>query len=154
MRAVTRIEELRALVGQELGVGPWLVMTQDRVNAFAEVTGDDQFIHVDPVRAAKTQFGGTIVHGFLTLSLLPLLARGREGIAIDLNPAIAVNYGLNKVRFVLPVRVGRSVRLRTDLLSVEDVSPRVYQVIYRQTVEVAGEQKPAMVAESITRLYL
>jgi acyl dehydratase len=90
---------------------------------------------VDPARAAATPFGGTIAHGFLTLSLLPLLAREREGVRVDLRPRMGVNYGLNRVRFVAPVRVGRRVRLRTELLAVDEVSERVYQLTQRQTVE-------------------
>jgi acyl dehydratase len=153
-RTVETIEELKSLVGQELGVGPWLEVTQERVNAFADVTGDHQFIHVDPERAAKTPFGGTIAHGFLTLSLLPMLGRDRDGVRVDLHPKMMINYGLNKVRFISPVRVGKRIRMRTKLLSVDEVSPNVYQTIYQQTVEIEGEERPAMVAESIGRAYL
>ena len=153
-RTVTTIPELRELVGQELGVGPWLAITQERVNAFADVTGDHQYIHVDPERAARTPFGGTIAHGFLTLSLMPLLARERDGVRLDLRPKMGVNYGLNRVRFVAPVRVGGRIRLRTKLLGVEDVGPGVYQLVYQQTVEIEGEARPALVAEAIGRLYL
>lgn len=153
-RTVTTVEELKALVGQELGVGPWLEITQERVDAFADVTGDHQYIHVDPERAAKTPFGGTIAHGFLTLSLLPLLGRDREGIRVDLHPKMGVNYGLNRVRFVAPVRVGKRVRLRTTLLALDLVAPSVYQLTQQQTVEIEGEARPAMVAESIGRAYL
>jgi acyl dehydratase len=153
-RTVETIEELKSLVGQELGVGPWLEVTQERVNAFADVTGDHQFIHVDPERAAKTPFGGTIAHGFLTLSLLPMLGRDRDGVRVDLHPKMMINYGLNRVRFISPVRVGKRIRMRTKLLSVDEVSPNVYQTIYQQTVEIEGEERPAMVAESIGRAYL
>jgi acyl dehydratase len=153
-RTVETVEDLKALVGQELGVGPWLEITQERVNAFADVTGDHQFIHVDPERAAKTPFGGTVAHGFLTLSLLPTLGRDRDGVRVDLHPKMVVNYGLNRVRFVSPVRVGKRIRMRTKLLSVDEVSPNVYQTIYQQTVEIEGEERPAMVAESIGRTYL
>ncbi len=153
-RTVTTIDELKTLVGQELGVGPWLEMTQERVDAFADVTGDYQYIHVDPERAAKTPFGGTIAHGFLTLSLLPLLGREREGIRVDLRPKMGLNYGLNRVRFVAPVCVGNRIRLRTRLLAVDEVAPSVYQLTQQQTVEIEGEARPAMVAESIGRAYL
>jgi acyl dehydratase len=153
-RTVETIEDLKALVGQELGTGPWLEVTQERVNAFADVTGDHQYIHVDPARAAVTPFGGTIAHGFLTLSLLPLLGRERDGVRIDLRPRMGVNYGLNRVRFVAPVRVGTRIRLRTVLLTVDEVEPKVYQMTYRQTVEIEGEARPAMVAETIGRQYL
>lgn len=153
-RTVETVEALKGLVGRELGVGPWLEITQERVNAFADVTGDHQYIHVDPARAAATPFGGTIAHGFLTLSLLPLLGREREGIRVDLHPRMGVNYGLNRVRFVAPVRVGTRVRLRTTLLAVEEVAPKVYQLTQQQTVEIEGEARPAMVAETIGRAYL
>ena len=153
-RTVETIEELKELVGQELGVGRWLEMTQERVDAFADATGDHQWIHVDPERAAKTPFGGTIAHGFLTLSLLPLLRREWEGIRVDLHPKMGINYGLNRVRFISPVRVGRRIRLRTRLLGVEDVAPDILQVTYQQTIEIEGEERPAMVAESIGRQYL
>ena len=153
-RTVETIEELRELVGQELGTGRWLEMTQERVDAFADATGDHQWIHVDPERAAKTPFGGTIAHGFLTLSLLPLLRREWEGIRVDLHPKMGINYGLNRVRFISPVRVGRRIRLRTRLLGVEDVATDILQVTYQQTIEIEGEERPAMVAESIGRQYL
>src|SRR5215217_453801 len=121
-RTVETIDELRELVGKELGAGPWVEITQDRVSAFAEATGDDQFIHVDPERAAKTAFGCTIAHGYLTLSMLPFLGRDREGIRVDLNQKMLVNYGLNRVRFVSPVIVGSRIRLRSVLKAVDEVS--------------------------------
>jgi acyl dehydratase len=124
------------------------------VNAFADVTGDHQYIHVDPERAAKTPFGGPIAHGFLTLSLLPMLGRDREGVKVDLRPKMAVNYGLNRVRFPAPVPVGKRIRMRSKLLSVDDVGQNIYQMVYQQTVEVEGGEKPAMVAEAISRIYL
>ncbi len=153
-RVVRTVEELRGLVGAEVGVGPWTEITQERVDGFAEVTGDQQFIHVDPERAAKTLFGGTIAHGYLTLSMLPLLSQGREGVRLDVRPRMAVNYGLNRVRFVSPVRVGRRVRLRTTLLGVDELSGGVVQLTQSQVVEIEGEGKPALVAETLTRLYL
>ena len=153
-RTVKTIDELRGLVGEELGIGDWLEITQERVDAFAEVTGDHQFIHVDPARAAATPLGGTVAHGFLTLSLLPLLRRAWDGVKVDLQPKMALNYGLNKVRFISPVRVGKRVRLRTRLLALEEVAPNVHQMISQQTVEIEGAERPAMVAESISRLYL
>jgi acyl dehydratase len=153
-RTVETVEDLKGLVGQELGVGPWLLVTQERVNAFADVTGDHQYIHVDPARAAATPFGGTIAHGFLTLSLLPLLGRERDGVRIDLKAKMGVNYGLNRVRFVAPVRIGKRIRLRTVLAALDEVEPKVYQMTYRHTIEIEGEAKPAMVAEAIGRQYL
>ena len=153
-RTVETVDELKALVGQELGVGAWLDITQDRINAFADVTEDHQFIHVDPERAAKTPFGTTIAHGFLTLSLIPALGHGRDGVKINLNSKMAVNYGLNRVRFVSPVKVGSRVRMRTTLQAVDEVSPGVIQLTQTQTVEIEGGDRPALVAESLTRLYL
>jgi len=154
IRTIESIDELKTLVGQELGVGDWLDVTQDRINAFADVTEDHQFIHVDPERAAKTPFGTTIAHGFLTLSLLPALGRGREGVKVDLHPKMVVNYGLNRVRFISPVKVGSRIRMRTTLQSVDEVSPNVYQLTHLQTVEIEDGDRPAMVAESLTRTYL
>ena len=153
-RTVETVDELKQLVGQELGVGEWLEITQDRVNAFADVTGDHQWIHVDTERAAKSDLGGTIAHGFLTLSLVPGLRQNWQGIRVDLHPKMGINYGLNKVRFISPVRVGKRIRLRSRLMSVEEVAPNVYQMLYQQTVEIEGEERPAMVAESISRQYL
>jgi acyl dehydratase len=153
-RTVETIEELETLIGADLGAGPWLEVTQARVDAFADVTSDHQYIHVDPDRAARTPFGGTIAHGYLTLSLLPLLGREREGVQVKLPVRMGINYGLNRVRFVAPVRVGKRIRLRTVLLGVDPVAPDVYQLTYRQTVEIEGEERPAMVAETIGRAYL
>src|SRR5918911_631509 len=100
-RTIATIDELRELVGSELGYGDWFEVTQDRVDAFADVTGDHQWIHVDPERAAKTPFGGTIAHGFLTLSLLPLLRQQPwHGLKVDLHAKMGINYGLNRVRFI------------------------------------------------------
>jgi len=151
---VETIDQLRPYVGQELGVGAWLEITQDRVNQFADVTGDHQFIHVDVERAAQTPIGGTIAHGFLTLSLLPFLGRDRDGVKVDLHPKMVLNYGLNRVRFVSPVKVGARIRMRSALQAVDEVSPGVYQLTYGQTVEIEGAERPAMVAESLVRVYL
>jgi acyl dehydratase len=151
---IETIDELKELVGQELGVGGWFEITQERVDAFAEVTGDHQWIHVDPARAASTPFGGTIAHGLLTLSIQSLLRREWEGVHVDLHPKMGINYGLNRVRFISPVRVGKRVRLRTKLLTVDEAGPDAYQMTYQQTVEIEGGERPAMVAETIVRLYL
>ncbi len=153
-RTIETVDELRELVGQELGVGRWVEITQERVDAFADATDDHQFIHVDPERAAKTPFGGTIAHGYLTLALLPMLGREREGEQVDLKPKMLVNYGMNRVRFVAPVRVGSRIRLRTVLQAVEEISSNVYQLTYGQTVEIEGGERPALVAETLTRVYL
>jgi acyl dehydratase len=153
-RTISTLDDLKAFIGQELGVGDWVEITQDRVNAFADVTGDHQYIHVDPERAKQTPFGTTIAHGFLTLSLLPSLRQNWQGAKVDLKPKMAINYGLNRVRFISPVKVGKRIRLRSRLLNVEEVSPNVYQLTYQQTIEIEGEERPAMVAESLGRQYL
>ncbi|HEV2122757.1 MAG TPA: MaoC family dehydratase [Chloroflexota bacterium] len=165
---VTNVESLRALAGQEIGVSQWLLITQEMVDAFAHVTGDHQYIHVDPERAAQTIFGGTIAHGYLTLALLPRLTRERGGVQIDLGARMTVNYGSNRVRFPGPVHVGKRIRLRTKVLAVEEVSasgagtagdaggqrPGAIQVTWQQTVEVEGGDRPGMVAETLTRYYV
>jgi acyl dehydratase len=154
-QTVSTIDELKAMVGQEMGVSEWVEMTQDRVDTFADVTGDHQWIHVDVERAKASPLGGPIAHGFLTLSMLPALRQqGWEGVSVNLKPKMALNYGLNRVRFISPVHVGKRIRLRSKLLSVEEVQPNVYQMVSQQTVEIEGQEKPAMVAESIGRTYL
>lgn len=153
-RTVETIDELQTLVGQELGVSPWLEMTRERINTFADVTGDRQFIHVDPKRAAKRPFGTTVAHGYLTLSLLPMLGGTREGIKVDLHQKMVVNYGSNRVRFVSPVKVGARIRLRSTLQAVDEVSPGIYQVTNLHTIDIEGEVRPALVSESLTRYYL
>jgi len=161
-KVVRTVAELRELVGQELGVSPWMEMTQELVNAFADLTGDQQYIHVDPQRAAATMFGGTVAHGYLTLSLVPMLARQRDGPRLELGERMTVNYGLNRVRFPGPVRVGVRIRLRTKLLNVEEIEPgagpdgrpRAVQLTYLHTIEVEGAARPGLVAECLTRLYL
>jgi acyl dehydratase len=149
---VTTLDQLKGLVGQELGVGQWFEVTQEQVNQFADVTGDHQFIHVDPERAKGTPYGGTIAHGYLTLSLM--LQRERDGVQIQLPMKMAVNYGLNRVRFPNAVKVGKRIRSRTKVVGVEEVSPGVVQLTQEVTSEVEGESKPAMVAESLGRFYL
>src|SRR4029078_5520607 len=135
------------------GLGQWFTMDQERVNQFAELTGDDQYIHVDPERAAKTPFGGTIAHGYLTLSLQPLLGRDREGVKMEIPSKMVVNMGTNRVRFPGPVHVGQRVRLPTRLLSVDEGENYV-EIVNQQTVEVEGAERPGMVAETVSRLYL
>jgi acyl dehydratase len=152
-RIVTSVAELKTLIGQEVGVSDWLEITQERVNAFADATGDHQYIHVDPERARQTFFGGTVAHGYLTLSLLPLLSQSRPGVKVQLGGKMGVNYGLNKVRFPAPVRVGKRIRLRSTLLAVEEIGDRAVQTIYNQVIEVEGEDRPACVAETISRVY-
>jgi acyl dehydratase len=144
------LDELRQQVGQETRVGDWHLVTQAEVNAFADATGDHQYIHVDPERAKATPFGGTIAHGYYTLSI----ARRLLGPGPELASKMGVNYGLNRVRFPAPVPVGSRIRAHSKLLSVEEVQPNVIQLVQEISVEVEGQPKPAMVAESITRSYL
>lgn len=149
------IDFMRPQLGQEIHVGPWLTITQERIDRFAEVTGDLQWIHTDPERAAKdSPYGATIAHGFLTLSLLPYLTESNHPDFFAKNyPGMKyrVNYGTNKVRFPAPVRVGARLRAHTVLVSAEPVGEMV-QVIYQITVEIEGEGKPACVAEFVARL--
>jgi acyl dehydratase len=152
---ITSVDELKQFVGKETRVGDWHTVTQEEINAFADATGDHQWIHVDPERAKTGPFGGTIAHGFWTLSAAPFIMRnGGEGVQIRLPSRLGINYGLNRVRFIAPVHVGKRIRARAKLLSVEEVQPNVVQQISEITVEIEGEAKPAMVAESVTRSYL
>lgn len=147
------LDEVRATVGQEVCVTDWLAIGQDRIDKFAEATGDYQWIHVDPVRAATASpYGGTIAHGFLTLSLL---GKWYEDYLSDAMPFcdIGLNYGLNKVRFTQPVRVGSRVRARFALAKFEAIEGGM-QLTYTVTVEIDGVAKPACIAESVVRRYL
>jgi acyl dehydratase len=148
MRTFTTIEELEAAVGQELGASDWLEIDQGRVDLFADATDDHQWIHVDQGRAAAGPFGGTIAHGYLTLSLIPMLSS--QVFAVE-TPGPRLNYGLNKVRFPMPVRVGARVRARATLVSLTDV-PAGKQLTVAYTIEVEGESKPACVAETVVLL--
>ncbi|HEU0264448.1 MAG TPA: MaoC family dehydratase [Geobacterales bacterium] len=148
-------ELLQSKLGSELHVGPWLLMDQERINRFAEVTGDQQWIHTDPERARRdSPYGATVAHGFLTLSLLPFLTESNHPEYFQRNyPGmhLRVNYGLNRVRFPAPVLVGSRIRARTVLLETELIPPWL-QIIYRITVDIEGADKPACVAEFIARL--
>jgi acyl dehydratase len=148
MITVNGMDELKAAVGQE-AVSDWHTVTQDEINRFAEVTGDDNWIHLDVERAKQTPFGGTIAHGYYTLSLGPMFSYGlfkAEGFAFG------VNYGTNKVRFPAPMPVGEKVRLRLRLESVDDV-PGGAQIVINQTFEREGGDKPVCVCESLSRVY-
>jgi acyl dehydratase len=151
---ISSVHELKQLVGQETRVGDWFEVTQDRVNAFADATGDHQWIHVDVERAKNGPFGVTIAHGLLTLSVSSLLFQNSQGVKLDLKPKMGINYGYNRIRFPAPVPVGTRIRGHTKLLSVEEVQPGVIQQVQELTVEVEGSSKPAMVAEQVTRMYL
>ena len=147
MRMVESPEALRALIGQELGVSDWLEVTQDLIDRFAEVTGDHQWIHVDVERAKREMPGGkTIAHGYLLLSLLPKLGAGIYKLAW---PTRSINYGSDKVRIVNPVKAGARIRLRQSLVAVEDGAPGAHRITVRQTLEIEGEAKPAMIADTI-----
>ena len=139
------LDEIRARVGGEVGVSSWLTIGQDRIDTFADATEDHQFIHVDPEAAAKTPFGGTIAHGFLSLSLLSRM--GAEAMLIPEGLKMAVNYGLDRVRFLAPVRSGKRVRGRFILDSVEEKAPGQWLMRHNITVEIDGEQKPALTAQ-------
>jgi acyl dehydratase len=144
-------DELVKAVGTQLGASEWLTIDQDRINVFAYATGDHQWIHVDPERAAQGPFGRTIAHGYLTLSLLPVLAQDIyrvEGVRMG------VNYGLNKVRFVTPVPVGSKIRAVLTLDSVTEASGGGLQVAATAIVEIEGVEKPAAVAETLVRLFV
>ena len=142
--------QLEHLVGTEIGVTEWMVMTQDRVNAFADATDDHQWIHVDPEKAAAGPFRGTIAHGFLTLSLT---VRWSDEVKLDVGePRMAINYGLEKLRYPAPVPVGSRIRARVGLASVKDVEGGI-QVNRLVTVEVEGSEKPSMVVETVSRFY-
>lgn len=141
-------DALLDMAGHTSGPTDWLLVDQERVDRFADATGDHQFIHVDPVKAAHTPFGTTVAHGFLTLSLLPLLS---EEIAIvPEGAAMAFNYGSNKVRYPSPVKVGSRIRLHSKILDVVDKGAGRLLVTAESTVEIEGEDKPALVAETLT----
>lgn len=139
-----------ALESQEIGVTDWMTITQAQIDAFADCTHDHQFIHIDPVAAAKTPFGSTIAHGFLTMSLLSAMAYQMP--EID-GTVMAVNYGMNKMRFVSPVKVNARIRGRFVLAKVEEIRPGEIQTTMAVTVEIEGQDKPALVAEWLGRRY-
>ena len=144
------IDDAKSKIGQEIGLSDWMLVDQARVNGFAEVTGDHQWIHVDVERAKReSPFGGPIAHGYLTVSLLAKFAG--ECIAVD-GIKLAVNYGLNRVRFAAPVKVGSRVRARFVLAAVDDVAGGA-QMTWQATVEIDGGEKPACIAEMLTRWY-
>ncbi len=149
MKTYQDVAELKALVGLPIGVSDWLTIDQMRIDQFAAVTGDDQWIHVDPVRAANGMFGSTVAHGFLTLSLLPFFIRSSHKIN---GARTSVNYGLNRVRFPAPVPVNSRLRAHFKLLSFEPIEGGV-QLITEVSVEREGQTKPVCVAESVGRLY-
>jgi acyl dehydratase len=144
-------EAYAARVGQELGVSDWLVVTQGMINQFADVTGDHQFIHVDEVLAKQTPFGGTIAHGFLSLSLLPQFAY--QVLPVQADAKMGVNYGMNKMRFIAPVKSGARVRGRFKLLALDSSKPGQRMSTIEASVEIEGESKPALIAEWLTLVF-
>jgi acyl dehydratase len=147
------LDDLRSLIGQEIGASSWWTVDQERIDRFAVVTGDHQFIHVDPARAsAETPFGGTIAHGFLTLSLLS--AMGQEALPVVKGRSMGINYGLDRVRFLSPVPVGVRVRGRFTLAEITARSDRQVLLRYQVIVDIEGADKPALAAEWITLAVL
>jgi acyl dehydratase len=149
MRTITGLDELKAAQGEELGPSDWHEVTQEDIDAFADVTGDHQWIHVDVERAKETPFGGTIAHGYYTLSLAPRLSG--QIVAFE-GFAFGINYGLNKVRFPAPLPVGSKVRMRAQVASVEDIGGGA-QLTLTLTFERDGGDKPVCVAEALSRVY-
>ena len=148
MPTIVTKQELLDLAGHESGPTSWFTIDQDRVDQFADATGDHQFIHVDPVKAARTPLGGTVAHGYLTLSLLPMLSE--EFVILPQGLLMAFNYGLDKLRFPTPVKVGSEVRLRTEVLDAIEKNPGQILVKTAAVIEVRGEDKPGLVAETLT----
>jgi len=150
MRKFETLDELKGVVGQEIGRSGWVSITQEQINQFAEATGDHQWIHVDPVRAKEGPYGGTIAHGFLTLSLLPKLFY--QVVHIE-QTRMGINYGLNKVRFPAPVPVDGRIRSTVKLLACEEVAGDGVQLVWEMVVECEGGSKPVCVAELVQRRY-
>jgi acyl dehydratase len=150
VRVFETLADLKACVGEEVAVSDWETVTQERIDKFAEATGDHQWIHVDAERAARGPFGRTIAHGFLTLSMLPHFFQN----ALELRDVkMGINYGLNRVRFTSPVPVGSEVRARMKLLSIGDLPDNGAQMVWEITFERKGADRPVCVAESISRRY-
>ncbi len=146
------VAELSQYVGKELGRSEWLKIDQERINLFAEATGDFQFIHVDPAKAAKTPFGSTIAHGFLTLSLIPKLME--DILVLPEGLKMVVNYGLDSVRFIQPVKVDSRVRLAVSLTEVTEKKPGQWLLKATATLEIDGEDKPAYIAEPLSLAFV
>ena len=149
---IASVDEIRSRIGTEVGVSDWLTIGQDRIDAFAEATEDRQFIHVDAEAAARTPFGGTVAHGFLSLSMLSRM--GAEAMLIPEGAKIAVNYGLDRVRFISPVRSGKRVRGRFVLDSIDEKAPGQLLLRHTVTVEIEGVDKPALTAQWLGLLFV
>ena len=148
---IAALDEIRSRVGEEVGVSGWLEIGQSRIDAFAYATEDRQFIHIDAAAAAQTPFGGTIAHGFLTLSLLSRM--GAEAMLIPEGLTMAVNYGLDRVRFLAPVRSGKRIRGRFTLDSIDEKAPGQWLMRHTVSVEIEGEQKPALTAQWLGLIF-
>ena len=148
MRTFTDFDQLSEATGEELGSSDWLTIEQDRIDAFADATGDHQWIHVDAERAKDGPFGATIAHGYLTLSLIPML--GAQVFSLE-TPGAKLNYGVNKVRFPNPVKVGSRIRVHVSVGEVTDI-PAGKQLTLKHSIEIDGEDKPACVAETVVLL--
>ena len=146
-------QELQTKVGENIGTSEWVLVDQDMINKFADATGDHQFIHVDEEKAKLTPFGGTIAHGFLTLSLIPMLGAKTDAPKIE-GIKMGVNYGGNKVRFLAPVRSGKRVRSHVKLLELDEKRPGQWQQTNEITIEIEGEEKPALIAEWISQFFV
>jgi acyl dehydratase len=149
---IASLDEVRGRIGTEVGVSGWLTIDQARIDAFAEATEDRQFIHVDPEAAARTPFGGTVAHGFLSLSMLSRMAA--EAMLIPDNVKMAVNYGLDRVRFIAPVQSGKRIRGRFVLDSIEEKAPGQLLLRHSVTVEIEGVDKPALTAQWLGLLFV
>ena len=148
---IATLDEIRGKVGQTVGVSDWIEVGQDRIAAFADATEDHQFIHIDPVMAAQTPFGGTIAHGFLSLSLLSRMAA--DAILVPDTTKMAVNYGLDRVRFLAPVKAGKRVRGHFTLDSAEEKAPGQLLLKHTVTVEIDGEERPALTAQWLGLIF-
>ena len=151
--AVVTFDELKAMTGTVIGVSDWLTVDQDMINKFADATGDHQFIHIDEEKAKLTPFGGTIAHGFLTLSLMPVLTQKTDMPRMD-GIKMGVNYGGNKTRFLAPVRSGKRVRGHFKLLEISEKRLGQYQQTVEYTLEIEGEDKPALIAEWVSQFFI
>ncbi len=148
---IASVDAIRSKIGQELGMSDWITVDQGRIDVFADATEDRQFIHVDEALAAQTPFGGTIAHGFLSLSLLSRMAA--DVMLVPKATRMGVNYGFDRVRFLAPVRAGKRVRGRFTLVSFEEKRPGQYQFAHDVTVEIEGEDKPALTADWIGLIF-
>lgn len=146
--------ELASFIGSDLGASDWFLIDQERINAFADATLDHQFIHVNPEQAKATPFGGTIAHGYLTVSLLPCLQASMTDMILPQGMKMGMNYGFDKLRFMAPVKVGKRVRARAKLLDAAEKKPGQWLLKFEYTIEIEGEEKPALVAEWLLMYFV